>query len=149
MSKVTVNSNRTSGANIRRDSRGRFVSNSNVRVSPKRDASGRFVSSAKVVSTKPVAKVMPKRDSRGRFMSNSAPTVVRNSKNASSFIESMIVDGDRVNVVMSKYPKTVYTYKPTASGLKAVKQVIASKGSLGEAYNKYVKGREISRTIYR
>ena len=150
MSKVKVNSNRTSSA-LRRDSRGRFVSASptvSVRVTPKRDAQGRFVSATKTTvksATKTAVKSMPNRDSNGRFVS---ATKMSNRK-ASSFIESMIVDGDKVNVVMSKYPKTVYTYKPTPTGLKAVKNAQDKGGSLGEAYNRHLKGREIFRVIYR
>ena len=152
MSKVKVNSNRTSSA-LRRDSRGRFVSASptvSVRVTPKRDAQGRFVSATKTTvksATKTAVKSMPMRDSSGRFVSatktNVKSATKMSNRKASSFIESMIIDGDKVNVVMSKYPKTVYTYKPTPTGLKAVKNALDKGGSLGEAYNRHVKGREI------
>jgi hypothetical protein len=107
-----------------------------------RGANGRFISTMN--ST--VVKNGPLRDSKGRFKSL---TSVKNVAVKSSFIKNMTVSGNLVNVVMTRSPKTTYTYKPTQSGMAKVKSAIKSNVSLGTVYNNELRGREVSRTIYR
>lgn len=96
------------------------------------------------------------RDANGRFVSNlvnkTTATVVksgRTNKSGSSFISSLNVVNDTVDVVMKRNPKIVYTYKPTKVGLTKVRQVIRNGDSLGAVYNECLKGREVKRTIYK
>lgn len=119
-------------------------------------------------TNRPVAKTTSQpRDARGRFSSNSASnssTVVKTSKTSktaknsntespaqtSSCVQSMVInDNDTVSVVMINSPKTVYTFKPTKKGLASVRSTINRGGSLGTAYNQHLRGREISKTIYK
>lgn len=87
--------------------------------------------------------------SNGRFASsNSASTVNVKSTSKSSFIKSMFEKDGLVHVTMNRNPKTMYSYKPTASGMSAVKNAIRTGSHLGEAYNQYLRGREVSRTIF-
>jgi hypothetical protein len=123
-----------------------------------RGSNGRFVSAG---SRTVVKNNLPSRDSKGRFVSASSSksvrakstvvksTPVKSTSSKSSFIKSMTISGDVVNVIMTRDLKTTYTYKPTQAGMVAIKNVIKTKGSLGSAYNSYLKGREVSRTIYR
>lgn len=100
---------------------------------------------------------LPKLDSNGRFMSassNSKVSVRNTSKpstsvSKSSFIKNMTISNGLVNVVMTSRPHIVYTYRPTVTGLKSIQSAISSNGSLGTVYNQYLKGREVSRTIYK
>ena len=112
-----------------------------------RGPNGRFVS----VGNRTVVKVnLPKRDSKGRFTSKeNAPVTTVKATPKSSFISSMIVSGDLVNVVMSRNLKTTYTYKPTKSGLNKVQSAIKNGGSLGSVYNSELRGREVHRVIYK
>jgi hypothetical protein len=101
------------------------------------------------------------RDSKGRFVSTGSRTVVMSQPNKgqivssvnvkSSFIQSMNIEKDLVNVVMSSNPKVVYTYQPTANVMKAIKKAISSNESLGVTFNKNLRGKnfEIYRTIYK
>lgn len=96
------------------------------------------------------------RDAQGRFIpklaSSSNPVVVKNTKNTksvSSFISSLNVVGDTVDVVMKRNLKIVYSYKPTKVGLAKVKRGLANGDSLGAVYNEVLKGREFKRTIYK
>jgi len=122
-------------------------------------------------TNRPVAKTTSQpRDARGRFSSNSASnssTVVKTSKTSktsktaknsntespaqtSSCVQSMVInDNDTVSVIMINSPKTVYTFKPTKKGLSSVRSTINRGGSLGTAYNQHLRGREISKTIYK
>lgn len=115
------------------------TSNQNVAQStPRRDSRGRFVSGGGV----------PTRDAKGRFVGNT--TTVVSQKPKSSFINSMTINPDNtVNVVMNRNPKTTYTYKPTQKGLSAVRSALKRGTGLGEVYNSQLRGREVSRTIYR
>ncbi|NCW34247.1 MAG: efflux RND transporter periplasmic adaptor subunit, partial [Betaproteobacteria bacterium] len=95
-------------------------------------------------------------DANGRFVSNlvnkTTATVVksgRTNKSGSSFISSLNVVNDTVDVVMKRNPKIVYTYKPTKIGLTKVRQVLRNGDSLGAVYNECLKGREVKRTIYK
>lgn len=119
-----TNNQNVAKSTIRRDSRGRFVGN--------------------IVNVK-----SPGRDSRGRFVGKSG-TVVVSKAPQSSFIQSMVVNPDNtVSVVMNRNPKTTYTYKPTQKGLSAVRGALKRGTGLGEVYNAQLRGREVSRTIYR
>ena len=125
----------------------------------RRDASGRFTSATTKTRSRTSSANSPsqnlKRDASGRFVSaKSAPTkrktvTPRNSKRSSSFIQSMSINGSTINVVMKRNPKITYTYNANATGLKAAREALSSGGSLGTVYNKHLKGRELSRTIYR
>ena len=95
--------------------------------------------------------VVLKRDAKGRFVSASSKpsksVVVKASK--SSFIKSMVVNTDNtVSVVTVANPKTVYTYSTTKRGLAAVQNALTNGTSLGTVFNKQLRGREISRTIF-
>jgi len=104
-------------------------------------------------NTKPNAsKRHAMRGPNGRFVSQvaapvSAPATItiRNS----SFIQDMNIRGDFVDVIMTNNPKITYTYKLAESKIKSVEKGIRENQSLGNLYNKYVKGQEFSRTIYR
>ena len=87
------------------------------------------------------------RDKKGKFVGNGSKSAVQASV-STSFIKILKIEGNLVNVVMTRSPKTVYTYKPTPNGLNEVKKVLSSGGSLGSVYNKELRGKEISRTIY-
>jgi len=96
------------------------------------------------------------RDANGRFVSNlvnkTTATVVksgRTNKSGSSFISSLNVVDDTVDVVMKRNTKIVYTYKPTKVGMIKVRQVLRDEGSLGAVYNECLKGREVKRTIFK
>ncbi len=130
-----------------RDSRGRFASPSAVvKSSNKKKATSSTTSTTSIV-----------RDSKGRFSSNrnqSVPSKASNAKNGglptSSFIKTININEDNtVEVVMTKNPKTVYKYKPTLKGLSSLRSTLKRGESLGGAYNKHLRGREISRTIFR
>ena len=129
-----------------------------------RGSDGKFVSSSKVVSVKAKRSVvLPSRDKSGRFVATKPTITLRDSKGKftsangkvsgatikSSFIKSMTIHGNSVNVIMSRNPKVVYTYRPDASGLRAVKEALAKGGSLGTVFNTNLKTREVSRTIYK
>lgn len=100
-----------------------------------RGSNGRFISAT--------SKVTPKRTSSVK----SSVSVKGASK--SSFIASMSVQDDLVNVVMNRNPKITYTYKPNKSSLSKIKSAIKSNTGLGTVYNTELRGREVSRTIYR
>jgi len=103
--------------------------------------------------------------SNGRFASNSSMSAKRSTPTSkrtgastsvnvksspkSTFIQNMFEAGGLVHVTMTRYPKTMYSYRPTASGLTAVKNAMAKGAGLGEVYNQHLRGREISRTIYK
>jgi len=123
MKKQTNNKSSQSGSNI-------VVNRHNLR-----GANGRYIAKDSV----PVKGVKVSKASKANVA----------IKSGSSFIAKLIIDSDLVNVVMSRNPKIVYSYKLKKSGLSAISKVIASGGSLGEAYNKYIKGNEVSRTIYK
>jgi hypothetical protein len=89
------------------------------------------------------------RDKNGKFVGSGSKTAIQATNLHSSFIQSLKIEGSNVNVVMSRSPKTVYTYKPTQDGLNEVKKVLTQGGSLGTVYNKHLKGHELSRTIYK
>jgi hypothetical protein len=112
-------------------------------VTPQRHAlrgpDGRFVSNA--VKTAKTTK------SKTSATATSAPKSTATIK--SSFISKMTVIGNEVEVVMSREPKIVYVYAPTATGLRNVKNVLKSNGSLGTVYNTDLKGREVRRVIYK
>jgi hypothetical protein len=126
-----------------------------------RDSKGRF-SSAKAVKAKRSV-VLPSRDSKGRFVASKPTVLLRDSKGKftsssgkvsgatikSGFIKSMTIQGMSVNVIMTRNPKVTYTYRPDASGLRAVKDALSTGGSLGVVYHDHLKNREVSRTIYR
>jgi hypothetical protein len=89
------------------------------------------------------------RDSKGKFVGSGSKAAVHATNLHSSFIKSMKIEGGNVNVVMDRSPKTVYTYKPTKDGLVEVQKVLTQGGSLGVIYNKCLKGKEVSRTIFK
>lgn len=133
-----------------RDSRGRFASPSAVVKSS--SGSNKKKATSSTTSTTSIV-----RDSKGRFSSNrnqSVPSKASNVKNGglptSSFIKTININEDNtVEVVMTKNPKTVYKYKPTLKGLSSLRSTLKRGESLGGAYNKHLRGREISRTIFR
>ena len=117
-------------------------------------------------TNRPVANATAQpRDAQGRFSSNSTnnsttSTVVKKSSNTknenskvpaqSSFIKSMIVNEDStVSVIMTRYPKTVYTYKPNKKALRSIQSTLKNGTSMGQAFNEHLKGREISKTIFK
>jgi hypothetical protein len=118
-------------------------------------------STRSTATSRPVAKTtIYTRDAQGRFSSPSAVVRTSKVKNAlksankttsnSSFIQNMTVNSDgTVTVVMYRNPKTVYTYKPTVKGAAKIQSALKNGGSLGSVYNSELKGREISRTIYK
>jgi hypothetical protein len=75
---------------------------------PLRDAKGKFVSN----NTHTPAL---RRDSKGKFVGNGS-TNVKSATIKSSFIQSLKINGNTVEVVMTRNPKITYTYKPTAVG---------------------------------
>jgi hypothetical protein len=89
------------------------------------------------------------RDSKGKFVGSGSNTAVSATSLHSSFIKSLKIEGAQVNVVMDRSPNTVYTYKPTQDGLNEVKKVLTQGGSLGTVYNKHLRGKEVSRTIFK
>ena len=127
---------------------------------PKRDSKGRFVKS--VVKSAKVKDTLV-RDNKGRFVAKNPSVLLRDNKGRftqktskvnsatikSSFIRSLTIHGNSVNVIMSRNPKVVYTYRPLPSGLKAVREALAKGTSLGSVFNEHLKVREISRTIYK
>lgn len=119
------------------------TNNKNVAKSTlRRDSLGRFVGNVVNVKSQP-------RDPQGRFASTSV-VIKQKSKTASSFIQSMVVNPDNtVSVVMNRNPNTTYTYRPTSKGLSAVRSALKNGTSLGEVYNTQLRGREVSRTIFR
>jgi len=134
---------KSKGVTLVRDSKGRFVSPSVVKVKrsivlPSRDSKGRFVASKPTVLL---------RDSKGKFTSSTGK--VSGATIKSSFIKSMTIQGMSVNVVMARNPKVTYTYRPDASGLRAVKEVLSKGGSFGSVFHDHLKTREICRTIYK
>ncbi len=116
-----------------------------------RDAKGRFTSNNKTVTSKSskTATAMPKRDASGRFVSMSNSNIVSSAKTTkSSFIKDMKIKGDVVEVVIEKYPNTVYGYKPSSKDMQKVKNALQNGESLGQIYNQLLRGRESYRTIY-
>ncbi len=116
-----------------------------------RDTKGRFTSNNKTVTSKSskTATAMPKRDASGRFVSMSNSNIVSSAKTTkSSFIKDMKIKGDVVEVVIEKYPNTVYGYKPSSKDMQKVKNALQNGESLGQIYNQLLRGRESYRTIY-
>lgn len=70
--------------------------------------------------------------------------------NDSSFIQTINLDAPsgEVDVIMKREPNKVYTYKPTNKGLSAIMSASKNGKSMGEAYNKHLRGRELHRLIY-
>ena len=107
----------------------------------------------------------PLRDGHGRFLPKTETTqkVVRKSKTDavevsvgqqilvnSDWINSIVFNEDNtVGLITKKYPNTVYAYKPTAKGLRSVLSTVRNSGSLGVAYNKHLRNREIYRVIFK
>lgn len=129
------------------------TSNTNVAtatksVKPNRDLNGRFA--PKVQET---ARTVVRDTKSGRY----APTKVRDltigepiTVSDSSFISKIVFNPDNtVGVVMSRDPKTVYAYKPTAKGLKSVMSAVRNNASVGAAFNKHLKDREQYRVIFK
>ncbi len=102
---------------------------------PKRDKTGRFVAST---TSK---QVVVKRDSKGRFLSSDGVD--------SSFIQSIVVNNDLVEVRMKRNPKIVYVYRVNSKVRNRLDSTMQNGGSLGRFFNKYLKGHEVYRTIYR
>ncbi len=118
-----------------------------------RDAKGRFTSNNKggsiSTTSKQKANTNLKRDASGRFVSMTNSNVISSGPSSkSSFIKSMKINGDVVEVVIEKYPNTVYGYKPSSKEMQKVKDALKNQTSLGQVYNKILRGREVYRTIY-
>jgi hypothetical protein len=100
-----------------------------------------------MMATKTQSKVLL-RDSKGHFVGSGSKKAVSATNLHSSFIKSLKIEGTIVNVVMNRNPNTSYCYKPTPQGLIEVKKILTQGGSLGVAYNQFLRGTEVSRTIY-
>lgn len=71
------------------------------------------------------------------------------STNGSTMIRTLIVNPDNtVKVVMKSNPKTEYVYAPSIQGLTALKQASINGKSVGEAYHRHLKGKELWRITY-
>jgi len=139
--------------NYVRDSRGRFASPS----ASTQSKSTTVVKQAKnSVSKNPTGA----QKSSSTSTQSKSTTVVKQAKKLmsknpvkaqkSSFIERMSInENNTIDVVMTRYPKIVYTYKPTKKGLSSVRATLNRGSSLGTAYNTHLRGREISRTIFK
>lgn len=144
----------TKTQNIQRDASGKFVSpnntvtNTNSTVVKKllRDSSGKFASmkNSNVVKNKSTTFSL-----RLDPSVNMSSVKTNNTTKKSSFINSLTINGTNVDVVMTRYPKITYHYKPTPLGMSAVKKAVSNGTSLGHVYNENLKGREISRTVYK
>lgn len=70
---------------------------------------------------------------------------------SSSFIQSLVVNPTEktAEVVMARNPKTVYVYSLTVKGLQGLQRAEKNGKSMGAAFNKWVRDREVCRTVYR
>lgn len=118
-----------------------------------RDSKGRFT------TRKPAASPTYHnvRDSRGRFVSASAPVKTSAPKTKtranesndllngakSSFLSTMVLDGDYIVVTMQDRPKVEYGYAATVQNVVALRNARKNNRSMGSAYNAVLKGREV------
>lgn len=127
-----------------RDSKGRFAPRrivQAVKSGPIRDAKGRFVSvNAPVTPTPTVVKSGRTAQPVTRVPAN-PNDLLQGAK--SSFLDSMMVEGDYIVVKMQGRTKTEYVYNATLQNVTALRNARKNNRSMGSAYNAVLKGREI------
>jgi hypothetical protein len=104
------------------------------------------------------------RDVHGRYLpaSEVTKTVVRKPQDKvqvqvgthikvnSSWIQTIVFNEDNtVGIVTKKAPNVLYAYKPTAKGLNSVLAAVRNNNSLGGAYNKHLRNRELYHVVFK